>query len=126
VERLPHPGRVLPTVERLRKRAVELAFLADRLGDLYAEAYDAALSPSNGGDLPTLGRGFTESDPTGNTATNAQLRQLRWRAAKAARLIERGAASFDEAEDFLRSGFTLAFDEGEFARWLEKHVAAQA
>jgi hypothetical protein len=116
---------VLPTVERLRSRAVELAFLADRLGDLYSEAYDAALSPSTGGDLPTLGRGFSESDPTGNTATNAQLRQLRWRAGRAARLMDRAISAFEEGEDFIKSGFTLAFDEAEFGRWVEKHVAAQ-
>jgi len=133
-------GRVtrerLPSAESVNAELVRVLFLLDRLKKLvdgdgskaglrreYRLAYEVSLSPSSSGDLPTLGRGFQESDPTGQTATNARLRQLRWRAGKSARCVTRAITALEEAGAFLDDGFN-ELDDAEWGRWVAERLEA--
>jgi len=125
-ERLPHPASVQRELDRVLRLAGELAMLAEQLGQEYHSAYDASLSGGRAEPGPgSLGRDFAASDPTGNLATNGQLRTLRWRATKASRCLSSALALCEEGLSHLNMGYVLAFDEAEWARWLEKKLALE-
>lgn len=123
-ERLPHPATVNREVRRLLSVASQVSFAATELRKEYESAYEASLSQGASGEIATLGRGFTESDPTGKTATNATLSQLRWRVSKAAGCATRARTALEEGLSFIGDGF-LRLDPDAYSQWLAKRIAAE-
>jgi hypothetical protein len=121
-ERLPHPAKLRRELAVLLALTEKLQTAAIQFEEDYTRAYESSLSQQSGDGI---GRGFASApDPTGETATNAQLRHLRWSVAKAARCWRSALSKTEEGLSVLGDGMLL-LDDAEFGRWVAKRLAAE-
>lgn len=91
-----NPQRTDADVRRILELVVEVRVAWEQVVD--------SGSYSSGGELPTLGRGFSDSRPTESIAMAPTKRQARQAARRAARLVTEAREALQEASDSLHAG----------------------
>jgi hypothetical protein len=87
------------------------------------DAADPGARKSGGMEFVGLGKGFTDTDPTGTAALDPRSSQIRRAARQAALLVEQAELTLEEASGVIANGY-LRLDPQEWIRAVEKRRAA--
>jgi hypothetical protein len=116
---LPAPQRLSRDLQRTRSTALEIAFIVQRIGVPYADAYDASLSSLRSGSIAPIHRSIVPTDPTGDVATSGLHKAMRSRVGLAAKRCSKALSELEKAQDDLLAMF-LATDH------TDPHLADEA